>query len=338
MNTGIGSLIEQYLQGVHQLVSQTGTDVGRGDLLQLIDRCVVSSEPQTSTHAFFLAEQAFYHGRYKEALKGYLPLSHLPLHLFFCYRASAFLVATLGQRDRALEFAKRALAFQHRDLETLRLCKELGSLEPVTQDSVAVERKELAEIFSEDVREELTTLNQEHNVIDLWTSEAGCYFRWNGLGVVLDPGTQFLSQFHQEGFYLGAVDCIIVTSRQPEHEAGVCAIHAVLRQSDQQIHYYLHSQVYQTLFQSTATAFMHVMERPQDAANSRSIALSDFVSLEYLACGEELAIRFALERRPLEPGALPKVMRVGYLSNLLAAPAASQMSECDLLIIGNFKF
>lgn len=354
MNTEIASLIEQYLQSIHRLVSDVGAEEARSDLLQLIDQCVVASEPDPTTQAFFLAEQAFYHRQYKTALQRYLPLSQIPLHPFFCYRASAFLLASLGQQDKALDYAKRALIFQHHDLETLRLCQELASpTEKRNGHKTGLNEQTLmARIFEEDKQETLADVaptpsddaRQEHrpsagwNVVGFSASGEGYYLHWNGFGIVINPGKQFLDQ----GPPLNRIDCVIVTSSQPDHEAGVQAIGIAPRDDGRHIHYYLSPHTYHAVGQElkpssspTAEGVLHALNVLPNSSDTVSLALSEWVTLHYFTHGTEFGIRLTLERYSSEPRGTSKAIEVGYLLGSLAICSQVQhLQRCDLIIAG----
>lgn len=163
MKLETASLIEHYLQRVHQLsLAIASSEASEHELLALVDQCVHDAAGDLISATFFRAERCFYKKRYKEALTEYLKVKTIPHHHFFCYRASAFLSAECNRREEALNYAKRALMIQHHDLETLRLCKELGSESkpaqefnpaPESLESVALATEEfdaLANIFRDD--------------------------------------------------------------------------------------------------------------------------------------------------------------------------------------------
>lgn len=439
MKTQTDCQIECYLKQVHQVLLELASgEALETDLLELIERLVRETEDQPPYQAFFRAERAFHERNYKEALRGYLQLTDIPLHHFFCYRATAFLLASLGQTERALDFAKRALAIQHSDLETLRLCKELG-LAPnevpqaaMTDDSsnqqlaVSLAQAEfdaLAGIFQEDEAEKvdvaqpaeevhmtraeglqpvrtslsedagaaleerihilrqsqkqqlLDYLDRAHQaepssdwvyVLNGWPereeeawriedtkrSEGGYFLRWNGLGIAINPGRHFLRLFHEQGLYLRDIDCVIVTSGQPENYIDVRAIHAFnsrLNRSQHELHiirYYLHRQAYQELASDLKPNFkqeagsVHSLELYIDSPESESIALNDGVDLHYfLTSAKESsnrAIGIRLEMRPNpEDSSQTRSVHVGYASGTPWSPMlASYMSGCDLLIVG----
>lgn len=439
MKTQTDCRIERYLKQAHQVLLELASgEALEKDLLELIDRLERETEDQPAYQAFFRAERAFHERNYKEALSGYLQLTDIPLHHFFCYRASAFLLASLGQSERALDFAKRALAIQRSDLETLRLCKELG-LAPsevpqaaMKDDSIhqqatvslaAAEFDALAGIFQEDEAEKVDVVqraeevhmtrvevvqpvrtflsedagvaleerihilrqSQKQQLLDYleraqqaapssdwmyvlngWSereeeawciedtkcSEGGYFLRWNGLGIAINPGRYFLRLFHEQGLYLRDIDCVIVTSGQPENYADVRAIHEFnsrLNRSQHELHvirYYLHRQAYQELATDLKPNFkqeagsVHSLELYIDSPESESIALHDAVDLHYFQTSTKessnCAIGIRLELRPNpDDSSQTRSVHIGYASGTPWSPVlASYLNGCDLLIVG----
>lgn len=52
----------------------------------------------------------------------------------------------------------------------------------------------------------------------------GYFLRWRGKGIVIDPGLDFLRNFHEEGFTVHEVNAIIVSHNHPDHNADLRAL------------------------------------------------------------------------------------------------------------------
>lgn len=124
------------------------------ELVPLVDRFLSKAlEGQEgdsgSTEAFFKGEKAFYKGQYDLALKHYLSAKSIPDYRFFCYRTSAYASKEMGRGEKALDFAKRALAIRPTDHLSQKLVSELdgGSFEPSSLADNEVEA--LENIFEE---------------------------------------------------------------------------------------------------------------------------------------------------------------------------------------------
>ncbi len=64
-----------------------------------------------------------------------------------------------------------------------------------------------------------------HSVaFDEFSFGGGLYFRWNGKGVVVDPGIGFLSLMHKHNIFLADVDIVIVTHSHLDHNQDVRSI------------------------------------------------------------------------------------------------------------------
>ena len=59
-------------------------------------------------------------------------------------------------------------------------------------------------------------------VVDLSELEGGgMYLSYNGYGIVIDPGINFLQSFHSYGFSLQNIKCVIVTHSHIDHCADL---------------------------------------------------------------------------------------------------------------------
>lgn len=416
------SLIEQYLEQAHQLMLDSPTeDLPRQELILLIERLRRQEPRDLESDALLMAERSFYEEEYKDALRGYLAAKNLPLQAFFCYRASAFLAAEMGQTSKALDFAKRALALQHNDRVTQWLFKDLGqdhssdtAIHPRTDrlENVSLAEEEfnaLAGIFQEDEQEQMEQVIEEVERAPMvakgldarihaykesqkqllrdylvharqaarplenglyvlnsfgegeelpWVVEGSChnhggyYLRWQGTGVVINPGKDFLRHFHRQGLHLHDIDSVVVTSSNPDCYTDIKALYdfnSRLNRHQNQIHpiqYYLNRQAYQVLAPQLKPTFkqeagsLHSLELYVDSPDSESVSLSSAITMHYfLTSGQEaqrsraqMGIWFDLQT----PGQVTrKSRRLGYVSGTPWSPMLSNhLAGCDILLAG----
>ncbi len=144
------SLVDRYRREVQPLMH--GLELEQWplhELHQIIDRCLHDCENLPEMSSFFHAERAFYEKQYKTAVKHYLEAKGLPQHQFFCYRASAYLFHSLGQGDRALEFAQKAIQLAPSDILTTTLMQALSQQQATdaeTSPKISIGHEELEEI------------------------------------------------------------------------------------------------------------------------------------------------------------------------------------------------
>lgn len=159
MSIELEPLLESYLQQMHRLslsiASQEATEEER---IALLDQKLTEATQDPMARGIFQAEKLFYTHHYEEALRLYLQFKNSPLHPFFCYRASAFLSAKMGHHEKALDYAKRALAIQHNDLHTLHLCKELS-----LREELPFEESQEAGLTQQELEESLAHFMEEND-------------------------------------------------------------------------------------------------------------------------------------------------------------------------------
>jgi len=56
---------------------------------------------------------------------------------------------------------------------------------------------------------------------DCQWSGGGYFLKWRGKGLVIDPGFDFLDNFHQAGFHVMDIDAIVVSHNHPDHNADL---------------------------------------------------------------------------------------------------------------------
>lgn len=199
-------------------------------------------------------------------------------------------------------------------------------------------------------------------------SSGGYYFRWNGKGIVINPGMHFLDHFHRQGLYIKDIDYVVVTKDHPSSYTDVREIYALNYQLNQiscelhVIHYYLNPKAYQALSSTLKPYFkqeryaIHCLELFQDSPDVEQIELSEGIGLTYFSLGKagdlfsdslsksdlhqtacsSLGVRFDLSDVNGTGLALEKPnLRLGYVSGAPWSPLSGQhLERCDLLITG----
>lgn len=61
----------------------------------------------------------------------------------------------------------------------------------------------------------------------------GYFLQWEGKGVVIDPGHDFLTNFHEEGFLASAIDSIFVSHDHADHNNDLVALESLLYEVEQ---------------------------------------------------------------------------------------------------------
>lgn len=58
----------------------------------------------------------------------------------------------------------------------------------------------------------------------------GYFLLWNGRGVVVDPGYDFIQNFYDEGFSLNDIDAVMVTHSHPDHDDDLSSLTTLVRE------------------------------------------------------------------------------------------------------------
>lgn len=192
-------------------------------------------------------------------------------------------------------------------------------------------------------------------------SSGGLFLRWNGKGIVINPGAGFLNHFHEQGFSLQDIHAVVVTGDHYSAYADIKAIYELNNKLNklsgqlQIIHYYLNQKAYQELTTTLKPNFkqarntVHSLELFIDSPDVEKIELSDTIILHYFNAasheplypqgnskGEQphnstLGIR--LEMRNTHGDKSPT--RLGYVSGACWSPLlAHNLGICDILVVG----
>lgn len=139
-------------------------------------------------------------------------------------------------------------------------------------------------------------------ILDMPAKYGGCFIRWNGHGVVINPGQFFLERFHQAGLHLQMIDSVIITEPHQESFADVQKIYDLnydlnkLSSELHIIHYYLHHHAHQLLAHTLKPNFkqerstVHNLELFLDSPDIEKENLSDEITLNYFSSGSRSSI------------------------------------------------
>lgn len=58
----------------------------------------------------------------------------------------------------------------------------------------------------------------------------GCYLIWQGKGIVIDPGYDFIQNFYEEGFSLDDIDAVVVTHSHPDHDDDLSTLITLVKE------------------------------------------------------------------------------------------------------------
>jgi tetratricopeptide (TPR) repeat protein len=193
-------------------------------------------------------------------------------------------------------------------------------------------------------------------------STGGIFIRWNGKGIVINPGPHFLEYFHQQGLHIRDINFVIVTTDQSDCYTDVKEIYELNYQlnmisSDLQvIHYYFNHKALQDLSKILKPHFkqernaLHGLELFIDSPDVEKIDLADGISLHYFLASSyntyaanqspknnngktspTLGIRLDLKNP--HASAEKSSVRIGYIAHVSWNPLlAHHLGNCDILL------
>ena len=192
--------------------------------------------------------------------------------------------------------------------------------------------------------------------------QSGLYLRWNGKGIVINPGQGFLRIFHQMGHFIQDIDFVIVTRDQPEAYNDVKEIYELNHQliaagkDIQIIQYYLNQKAHRELAPIIKPNFkqarntVHNLEIFLDSPEVEKVELADGITLNYFLATPASSIykqtRIQDERRSSQQTTLgirldlkgqndKTTTRIGYISGAGWSPLlAHHLGQCDILMTG----
>lgn len=197
-------------------------------------------------------------------------------------------------------------------------------------------------------------------------SSGGHFLRWNGKGIVLNPGAGFIDNFHRQGLSIKDIDFVIVTRDHQEAYADIKKIYELNFQLNktstdlQIIHYYLNQKAFRDLSSVLKPHFkqarhtIHSLEMFLDSPDVEKVELTQGIVLNYFLATQQnsfyrnddskdsmtsritstLGIRLDLSRNDERSQDRPSV-RFGYLSGTGWSPLLSHhLGHCDVVLAG----
>lgn len=196
-------------------------------------------------------------------------------------------------------------------------------------------------------------------------SSGGHFIRWNGKGIVLNPGAGFIDNFHRQGLSIKDIDFVIVTRDSQEAYADIKKIYELNYQLNktsselQIIHFYLNQKAFRDLSSVLKPHFkqarhtIHSLEMFLDSPDVEKVELTQGIVLNYFLATQNsfyrhdesqesmpsrmkstLGIRLDLSEVD-EQGREKPSLRLGYLSGSGWSPLLSHhLGFCDVLLTG----
>lgn len=182
-------------------------------------------------------------------------------------------------------------------------------------------------------------------------SASGFYLRWNGKGLIVNPGLGFMESFHRKGLHVQDIDFVIITDNTAEIYEEALAIYELnllLNKADLNHHliqYYFNHQAYQDLstrfklhFKQERNSF-HPLELFLDSPDIEKIELNQDITLNYFSINQfdsSFGIRLDLK---IPEGAYFSAsykefnFRAGYISRKgWSSQISRHLENCDVLI------
>lgn len=186
-------------------------------------------------------------------------------------------------------------------------------------------------------------------------NNSGLYFRWNGVGIALNPTADFLRDFHKRELYIGDIHIAISTRPDPEIHSVLEQIYTLnatyneVSQTKHKIDYYLCAGSHKELFhrleprykQERNSVFCLEKYVDSDEIETHNLGQGIALSYSYGLNGSEAGVVFQL--------ALPKIhanstnegdqepiqtVKLGYLPLSLGVQAPPSLFEnCHLLVV-----
>jgi tetratricopeptide (TPR) repeat protein len=261
-----------------------------------------------------------------------------------------------GASDGSLELEQRIHSFHIIQAEVMNsYCEQIQKRPPLLENSLHILNGWNFKRFAE------PSLNTALLTEESRKSLGGHYLRWNGKGVVINPGPGFLENFHKQGLCIKDIDVVIVTRDSIEAYGDIRAIYGLNTQLNksshelQIIHYYLNQKVYQQMATFLKPSFkqarhtIHNLEMFLDSPDVEKVELFEGAVLHYflaspqeggyehpssheertLKSSSSLGIRLDLSSSI--PGR--QSIRIGYISGMGWSPMmAHHLGNCNLVL------
>lgn len=181
-------------------------------------------------------------------------------------------------------------------------------------------------------------------------TSGGIFFRWEGIGIVINPSKHFLDHFHQHGLHLRDIHAVIVTQDTPQIREEIQEIYhlnyELNKVSDelQTIRYFLNQEAFQHLSGILKPNFkqekntIYCLEHFVDSPDVECVDIAEEISLQYFPASSKktqdenlpLGIRLLLSS-----SRHPQKLSIGYVSGTAWSEALAQdLQSCDILIAG----
>lgn len=185
---------------------------------------------------------------------------------------------------------------------------------------------------------------------DALKSSGGIFIRWNGKGIAINPGKNFLKNFHRSGLHLKDIDYVISTNDDPDTYADIKKIHDLAFQLNtktpelQIIHYYLNQKAFHQLsgilkphFKQERNA-VHRLEWFEGSLEMEKIEICPGICLHYFSwersAAAPLSLGVRLELTLVERSTISRTFNLGYISGYCSPFHWVNFGHCDALLMG----
>lgn len=183
----------------------------------------------------------------------------------------------------------------------------------------------------------------------------GFYIRWEGIGIAINPGHDFVNQLHSQNLSLRDIDHVIVTQCNENAYAGLkrlTTLNAELNAYGTEphlIHYWIHYQIHPEISRiinphlKEESDCIHSLNLSVDTSDLERRELSPEITLHYFPTTRQDLFLFDSALRPPTPLGFcidlkkedQSSIRIGYVSGAPWSPLmAHNLGECDYLIAG----
>ena len=183
-------------------------------------------------------------------------------------------------------------------------------------------------------------------------SSGGFFVNFNGFGVAINPGRNFLQNLHSQGLFVTDIDCVVVTRCNADTCSDLQAIYDLnyqinVNNTDSDLHiinYYLNQQTHRDFASKLKPNFkqerntIHSLELYVDSPDVEKVRLSDQATLNYFLTAASDAASAATSlgiRLDFTDSENSTSTTIGYLSGATWSPMLAQnLGSCDTLICG----
>lgn len=197
---------------------------------------------------------------------------------------------------------------------------------------------------------------------DALKASGGFYIRWNGKGIVLNPGKHFLKYFHRQGLHIRDIDFVICASDDPDSYCDVKKIYDLsfklnsVSNDFRIIHYYIQESAFTYLSKILRPHFkeernaVHRLEEFEAVSEMEKVEFDADISLHYKSLqrsqqhshffhydpslqGSALCLKLELSNGHLSKKSL---LTVGYVQNKIPPSKCMHIGPCDILLTDLF--